>query len=124
MQETDWIKRYIAPLVTAAGADGLRDDVALLATDGPTIATMDTLVEGVHFLPKDPDDTVGQKLIRVNVSDVFAKGAVPGAALLSIAWPRGRSEARFASLLQGMARDLETFGVALMGVISSPRKVH
>ncbi|MEL6859037.1 MAG: thiamine-phosphate kinase [Pseudomonadota bacterium] len=115
MQETDWIQRYIAPLVTAAGADCLRDDVALLSTGAPTIVTMDTLVEGIHFLATDPNDTVGQKLIRVNVSDIFAKGAVPQDALLSIAWPKGRSETRFASVLQGLARDLEAFQIALIG---------
>ena len=32
MHETNWIKRYIAPLVTADGADHLRDDVAVLTS--------------------------------------------------------------------------------------------
>ena len=86
MQESDWIQRYIVPLVTASGADALRDDVALLSTPSAMIATMDTLVEGVHFLASDPLGTVGQKLVRVNVSDVYAKGALPHEALLSIAW--------------------------------------
>lgn len=115
MQETDWIKRYIAPLVTSDGADGLRDDVALIRALGPTIATMDTLVEGVHFLSDDPLDTVGQKLVRVNVSDVLAKGAEPVEALLSIAWPASRTEAEFANLVSGLARDLEAFNVSLVG---------
>ena len=115
MQESDWIKRYISPLVTAEGADGLRDDVALITAIGPTIATMDTLVEAVHFLREDPLDTVGQKLIRVNVSDIYAKGAEPKEALLSIAWPSGRSESEFARLISGMAKDLEAFDVSLVG---------
>lgn len=115
MQETDWIKRYIAPLVTSEGAAGLRDDVALLRTIGPTIATMDTLVEGVHFLPNDPLDTVGPKLIRVNVSDIYAKGAEPLEALLSIAWPSGRDEAAFATFVSGLATDLQAFDVSLVG---------
>ncbi len=115
MQETDWIKRYIAPLVTSDGADGLRDDVALIRALGPTIATMDTLVEGVHFLSDDPLDTVGQKLVRVNVSDVLAKGAEPVEALLSIAWPLSRTEAEFAGLVSGLAQDFEAFNVSLVG---------
>ena len=115
MQETDWIKRYIAPLATSDGADGLRDDVALITTFGPTIATMDTLVEGVHFLSNDPLETVGQKLLRVNVSDVLAKGVEPVEALLSIAWPSDRPETDFAALIAGLARDLETFKVSLVG---------
>lgn len=115
MHESDWLKSYIAPLVHAPGAHGLRDDVALLSTSGPTIATMDTLVERVHFLPNDPLDTVGQKLLRVNVSDVYAKGAMPAEALLSIAWPRGKDEASFAALMTGIERDLTMFGVSLIG---------
>lgn len=115
MDETAWIRRYIVPLVTSAGADDLRDDVALLTALGPTIATMDTLVEGIHFLSTDPISTVGQKLVRVNVSDIHAKAAEPLEALLSIAWPDGRSEAEFASLLSGIGRDLDEFSVSLIG---------
>lgn len=115
MDETAWIRRYIAPLVTAVGADELRDDVALLTALGPTIATMDTLVEGIHFLPSDPISTVGQKLIRVNVSDIHAKAAEPLEALLSIAWPQGRPEQAFSELLSGIARDLDEFSVSLIG---------
>ena len=115
MNEADWIQRYIAPLVTSAGAVGLTDDVAILSTDGPMIATMDTLVEAIHFLPSDPLQTVGQKLLRVNVSDILAKGAMPAEALLSIAWPKHRSEAEFSQFMRGIAEDLQAFQVSLIG---------
>lgn len=115
MHEAAWIERYIAPLVTAPGAERLRDDVALLSASGAMIASMDTIVDGVHFLPGDPLDTVGQKLVRVNASDILAKGAEPVEALLSIAWPDQRAEAEFAALMTGIARDLEEFGIALVG---------
>lgn len=115
MAETEWIKRYIVPLVTAEGADGLRDDVAILSSDGTIIANVDMLIEGIHFLERDPIDTVGQKLVRVNVSDIVAKGAEPLEALLSIAWPRGWVEADFADLIAGIARDFEYFGISLVG---------
>lgn len=115
MHESTWIERYIVPLVSAPGADRLRDDVAVLSTSGIMIATMDTLVEGVHFLSDDPLDTVGRKLVRVNVSDIYAKGAKPVEALLSIAWPRGRGEAEFASLMSGLKIDLESYNLALLG---------
>ena len=115
MQESTWIKRYIVPLVDAPGADGLRDDVATLSTPGLMIATMDTLVEGVHFLTADPLDTVGQKLVRVTVSDIYAKGGKPVEALLSIAWPRTRSEVEFAAFISGVQRDMAVFDIALIG---------
>jgi thiamine-monophosphate kinase len=115
MPETAWIQRYITPLVHAPGADQLRDDVARMSTDGVVIATMDTLVERVHFLPEDPRDTVGQKLVRVNVSDILSKGAEPVEALLSIAWPKHASETEFASLLAGIRRDIEDYSISLIG---------
>lgn len=115
MDETVWIRRYIAPLVTSDGADSLRDDVALLTALGPTIVTMDTLVEGVHFLTTDPLATVGRKLVRVNVSDIHAKAAEPLEALLSIAWPRQWSETQFKQFVSGFERDLEEFSVSLIG---------
>ena len=115
MRETDWIDRYIRPLVTAPGAASLNDDVALLSASSPTIVTMDTLVENIHFLASDPPNTVGQKLISVNASDILAKGAAPSELLLSIAWPRGRSEAEFSALLNGVANDLKTYELALIG---------
>lgn len=115
MDEATWIRRYIAPLVTATGAADLRDDVALITTLGPTIATMDTLIENVHFLSTDPLSTVGQKLLRVNVSDIYAKAAEPLETLLSIAWPQARSEDEFKQLMSGIARDLDEFAVALIG---------
>lgn len=115
MHETDWIDRYIAPLVTAPGADRLRDDVAILSTSETIIATMDTIVSGVHVLANDPLHTVGQKLVRVNISDILAKGAEPLEALLSVAWPNHHQEAEFAALMTGIGRDLEDFGVSLIG---------
>jgi thiamine-monophosphate kinase len=115
MHETTWIRRYISPLVDAPGADGLRDDVATLHTSGTIIATMDTIVEGVHFLPEDPLRTVAQKAIRVNVSDIYAKGARPLEALLSIAWPRDWNEQRFAAFIEGLGEDLKRYDVSLIG---------
>ena len=115
MKERDWIDRYIRPLVRASGADQLRDDVAVLSSKAPTIVTMDTLVEGRHFLRSDPLNTVGQKLVRVNVSDIHAKGALPTEALLSVAWPQGRDEVDFAALMAGIGEDIATFGIDLIG---------
>ena len=117
MAEFDWIDRYLRPLVTAPGAHDLRDDVAALSDPAGhvMIATMDTLVEGVHFLTTDPVDTVARKLCRVNVSDSLAKGAVSHEALVSIAWPLERGEGAFAEFAEALGDDLEAWGVSLLG---------
>lgn len=115
MSERDWIERYLRPLAKSLGSAGLHDDVAQLSLTSSTLVNMDTLVEGVHFLPTDPMNTVGQKLVRVNLSDIYAKGASPSEALLSIAWPEGKTEAAFSEFINGLASDLSEFEIDLIG---------
>src|SRR5580692_9696175 len=72
------IARYFRPLATDPGAFGLGDDAAVLKALGDDIVvTTDAIVEGVHFLPGDPPDTIARKALRVNLSDLAAKGATP-----------------------------------------------
>ena len=116
MSEFDWIDRYLRPLAKSPGADGLRNDVGVLRPAGsPLIATLDTLVEGIHFLSSDPLDTVGQKLLRVTISDILCKGAVPRDALLSIAMPEAFAEDQFAAICEGLSRDFDAWNIALIG---------
>ena len=42
------------------------------------MTTVDALVEGVHFLADDPPATIAKKALRVNLSDLAAKGAAAG----------------------------------------------
>jgi thiamine-monophosphate kinase len=113
MDEFDLIRKYFAPLATSPGADGLRDDVAEIAPG--LIATKDAIVEGVHFLSSDPLDTVARKLVRVNVSDIIAKGARPSGALLALVWPKGRAVAEIGTFAAALGEDLKHWGAHLLG---------
>jgi thiamine-monophosphate kinase len=113
MDEFSLIRRYFAPLATSPGADGLRDDVAEISPG--LIATKDAIVEGVHFLPDDPLETVAQKLVRVNVSDIIAKGGKPDAALLALVWPKGRPHEQLEGFARGLGKDLARWGAHLVG---------
>jgi thiamine-monophosphate kinase len=113
MNEFDLIRRYFAPLATSPGADQLRDDVAEIAPG--IIATKDAIVEGIHFLPDDPLETVAQKLVRVNVSDIIAKGGKPDAALLALVWPKGRPHDQLEGFARGLGKDLARWGAHLAG---------
>jgi thiamine-monophosphate kinase len=114
--EFERIRRFFAPLA-GPGALGLRDDAALI--DGPDgqqyILTADAIVEGVHFLSDDPPAQVAQKLLRVNLSDLAAKGAVPVGYLLVTALPRAHDEAWLEAFAAGLAADQASFGIALLG---------
>ena len=110
------IGKHFRPL---AGPDalGLADDAALLAPPlgRELVLTVDAMIGGVHFLPDDPPDLVGRKLLRVNLSDLAAKGATPIGYLMTVAAPRDTADAWFAGFAAGLAQDQQEFGVSLLG---------
>ena len=112
------IARLFRPLTHgAAGAFELKDDAAVLPSKAghQVVVTKDALVEGVHFPPGEAPDLVARKLLRVNLSDLAAKGAEPFGCFLAVAWPSAftpRDRERFAL---GLAADLETFKLDLLG---------
>src|SRR5690242_1055098 len=87
--EDDLIARYFAPLATYPGAAGLTDDAALISPPPgmSLVVTADALVASVHFLPDDPAEDIARKALRVNLSDLAAKGAKPLGYLMSLALP-------------------------------------
>jgi len=110
------IARHFRPLAGPAALD-LADDAALLVPPPgrELVLTVDTMVAGVHFLPDDPPDLVARKLLRVNLSDLAAKGATPLGYLLALSAPRATPEPWFAAFAAGLAQDQAAFGIALLG---------
>ena len=104
--EDSLIARYFQPLATDPGAFGLADDAAVLQARGEDIVvTTDAIVEGVHFLPGDPPDTIARKALRVNLSDLAAKGARPLGFLLSLALPKDIGDVWLADFANGLRGD-------------------
>jgi thiamine monophosphate kinase len=83
------IARYFKPLATHPGAFGLLDDAAAIAPPPgcDLVLKTDGVVAGMHFFPDDPPDTVARKALRVNLSDLAAKGASPLGFLLTLVLP-------------------------------------
>ena len=101
-REFTLIARHFRPLA-GPGALGLADDVAVM-TPPPgreLVLSADAMVGGVHFLPDDPPELIGRKLLRVNLSDLAAKGAAPLGYLLTVSVPRGTPEPWFAAFAAG-----------------------
>ena len=120
--EDDLIARYFRPLATDPGALGLTDDAALLKQSGDDlVVTTDAIVEGVHFLPDDPPETLARKALRVNLSDLAAKGAAPAGFVLTLAMREAREEwlAPFAGAL---GEDAAAFACPVLGgdTVSTP----
>jgi thiamine-monophosphate kinase len=116
--EFELIRRYFAPLAAATPAAlGLGDDAAILTPRAgqELVITTDALVAAIHFLPDDPPDQIARKLLRVNLSDLAAKGAVPLGYLMICAFDDTVDEAWLAGFCAGLAADQAEFRIGLLG---------
>jgi thiamine-monophosphate kinase len=112
------IRKYFAPLAAGfSGALDLEDDAATYAVpEGhELVLTADALVEGRHYLASDPADLIARKMLRVNLSDLAAKGAKPVGYLMTTALGPDIDEAWIAKFVAGLAADQAEYGIALMG---------
>jgi thiamine-monophosphate kinase len=120
--EDSLIARYFKPIATDPGAFALDDDAAIIAPSGEDIVvTTDAIVEGVHFLAGDPPDTVARKALRVNLSDLAAKGATCAGFVLTLAL-RNADDAWLSAFAQGLGEDAKLYGCPLLGgdTVSTP----
>ncbi len=112
------IEDYFAPLTQGDPlAYALKDDAAIIhpMPGMDLVVTVDGMVAGVHFLPDDPPEEIAQKLLRVNLSDLAAKGAEPLSYVLTCAWPRDLSLEWIERFAQGLSADQKRFGIHLIG---------
>jgi len=112
--ESELIEKLFAPIAGPAGL-GLSDDAALVDTTEKTVATLDALVAGVHFFADDPPAAIAKKALRVNLSDLAAKGAEPLGFLLGLALPRDWTNDWLAAFAEGLAEDAALFRCPLVG---------
>ncbi len=116
--EFDLIGQLFKPLASASpGALGLSDDAAVIKPEADTeiVIAKDAMIEGVHFLPDDPPETVSGKLLRINLSDLAAMGADPSGYLLVVARSPRIDDAYLRAFAKGLAQDQELFGISLLG---------
>lgn len=116
--EFELIDRIAAMVNAKTAAVGIGDDAAVLDEPGPDylLATVDMLVEGVHFVRDRvaPQD-LGERALAVNLSDIAAMGGRPFAALVSLAVPPDLPEKYLDELYRGINRLAQPAGVAVVG---------
>jgi thiamine-monophosphate kinase len=114
--EFAFIARHFRSLA-GPGALGLADDAAILAPPPgrELVLSADAIVSGVHFLPDDPAETVGVKLLGVNLSDLAAMGATPLGYLLAVSVPATLPDDWFAGFARGLAEMQARYGLTLLG---------
>lgn len=111
------IARYFAPLATHPGSFGLKDDLAWLTprVGRRLVLKTDAVVVGVHTLPGDDPALIARKALRVNLSDLAAKGARPLGYMLALALPPATEARWLARFAAGLRRDQAEFGLPLLG---------
>ena len=120
MDEFELIDRLIA--IVGDDARGARvllgpgDDAALIETPPNTVgvATIDTLVAGVHFPPNAPADLVGIRALGVSISDLAAMGAEPGYVLIALTLPDD-SAPWVDAFARGVGVGARRYGVKVVG---------
>lgn len=116
--EFELIARHFAPLARAfPGAYGLRDDAAVIgpAPGNELVVKTDTIVASVDFPPETAPDLIARKALRVNLSDLAAKGALPRAYLLDLVLPANVDEKWLAGFADGLKHDQAEYGIHLIG---------
>lgn len=111
------IARYFAPLATDPAALGLIDDAAAIVPPPgcDLVVTTDGIIAGVHFFPDDPPDKISRKVLRMNLSDLAAKGAKPLGFLISVSLPSQIDETWIAAFAAGLGDDAKTYECPLLG---------
>ena len=118
MDEHARIARFFAPLCAAeSGAFVLTNDAAMLAapTGKKLVVTTDSVIEGVHVPLGTSPARIAQKLLRRNLSDLAAMGALPWRYSLNLHTPNATPDAWFSAFARSLAREQKHFGMVLIG---------
>ncbi len=115
--EDGFISRDLRPLAAVPGASGFTDDAAVVAPPPgcELVITGDTIVAGVHFPFGERADLIAIRAVRVNISDLVAKGADPIGYLLHITVPRGTEEGFGADFCAGLTTCQKDYGIGVLG---------
>jgi thiamine-monophosphate kinase len=111
------IQRFFKPIATHPGALGLSDDAAFIKPPPgcDLVLKTDAIIGGVHFFPDDAAGAVASKALRVNLSDLAAKGAKPLGFLLTLALPKEIGDDWLSGFAEGLRADAVLYGCPLFG---------
>ncbi|NNE19778.1 MAG: thiamine-phosphate kinase [Myxococcales bacterium] len=96
---------------------GIGDDAAVIDFGSrPTIVTVDTQVEGVHFRTDLLScRELGYRAVVAAVSDVWAMAAMPTASVIALTLPADSSDEDFRELIDGLADAARATGARVIG---------
>jgi thiamine-monophosphate kinase len=120
--------QQVLPPATRDGARlelGIGDDAAIWRPDQDenVVVTTDSLVDGVHFRLDWTDwESLGHKMLAVNISDLAAMGAVPRLAVITLGLSGDERVADLAALYTGAGKLADSHGMVVAGgdIVRSP----
>lgn len=117
MGEFELIRRcFWQPATRSDVVVGIGDDCAVLQppADQQLVVSIDTLVEGVHFLPDTTPERLAERLLGAAVSDLAAMAAVPAWLTLALTLPEA-DEHWLVAFSTTLARRCSELGITLVG---------
>ena len=122
-KEQKLIQKYFLPLARNKECLFLKNDAAYFENQNLVIST-DMMIEDKHFRKSIDPNLLAKKLIRINLSDIAAMGAVPDGFFLNIALPKSKVEDWFKNFTSGLKSDMKKFKLKLYGGdMSSSEKI-
>ncbi len=118
------LRRALPPARDERLIVGIGDDAAVWRVGaGFTIATTDTMVEGIHFRRESVEARdIGWKALATNISDIAAMGGVPAFALVTLCLPPSAAPEWLDELYAGLRECAEGYGVTVAGgdIVAAP----
>ncbi len=110
------IKKYFAQLA-GEGSFNFEDDAAQISTnkDMSLVITQDAIAEDIHFFDDDPPEFIAKKALRVNLSDLAAKGAKSKYISLALGLGKTWNEEWLAGFAKGLSEDCKLYDLQLTG---------
>ena len=112
--EKKLIEKYLLPLAQNKESLFLKNDAAYFKKQNLVIST-DMMIEDKHFKKCVDPNLLAKKLIRINLSDIAAMGAVPTGFFLNIAIPKHKSQCWLKNFTTGLKLDMKKFNLKLYG---------
>lgn len=97
---------------------GIGDDCAVIRTPGAgaLLITSDVFIDGVHFLSdRQQPESVGAKLLAVNLSDIAAMGGRPGEVVVDLMLPKETPIEWVEAFFDGMSEVAQRYAVNVVG---------
>ena len=114
-EEQKIIRKFFLPIAKNKESLDLRNDAAHIQGKENMVVSSDMMVEGRHFERSDDPINLAKKLLRVNLSDIAAMGAIPYGYILNLSLPKKNHDSWLKKFSYGLKVDSKKYNIKLFG---------